>query len=208
MPLFCNDRELLLAFREGRPETLEVVYRHYVRSVETYLRTLARVAGARDLAQPSAIADLLQEVFIRAFSPTARRAYDGLRDFAPYLNAIARNCFVDTIRKRRKEVLVGLDDLPTSVDPDHADDAYDPKIVAVLETYLRELPPPLRGVYEQRFVHGRSQEAACENLGISRRTLRTTEDHLRRGLRKALLLAGMLHRDSTFVVASLNASRP
>jgi hypothetical protein len=42
-------------------------------------------------------------------------------------------------------------------------------------------------------VSGVSQDAACLKLGISRRTLRTGEDRLRTGLRKALQLAGLLH---------------
>jgi len=184
---------LLVAFREGKPQALSIVYRHYVRSVDGYLRALARRAGTPDLCQASAVADLLQEVFIRAFSPTARLAYDGLRDFGPYLNTIARNCFIDTLRKRRIEVPLGMEELQTEQAASGELDDYDPKIVAVLESYLRQLPDPAKRVYELRFVHGRSQESACEALGVSRRSLRTAEDHLRKGLRKALALAGVLY---------------
>ena len=162
-----------------------------MRSVDGYLRALARRAGTPDLGQASAIADLLQEVFVRAFSPSARLAYDGLRDFGPYLNTIARNCFIDTLRKRKVEVPLGVDDVEAG-DPPGLDD-YDPKVVAVLEAYLRDLSAPEKRVYEMRFVHGRSQEAACEALGMSRRSLRTAEERLRKGLRKALFMAGVLH---------------
>jgi DNA-directed RNA polymerase specialized sigma24 family protein len=50
--------------------------------------------------------DLVQEVFIRAFSGRVRECFDGIRDFRPYLNTIARNCFLDTVRKHGREVLV------------------------------------------------------------------------------------------------------
>ena len=207
MPLFHDVPGLLVAFREGKPEALSTVYRHYVRSVDGYLRALARRAGTPDLCQASAVADLLQEVFIRAFSPSARLAYDGLRDFGPYLNTIARNCFIDALRKRRIEVPLGMEDL-------HADDAaggslddYDPKVVAVLESYLRELPDPTKSVYELRFVHGRSQEAACEALGLSRRSLRTAEDRLRKGLRKALSMAGVLYETQSFSAGARRGGR-
>jgi RNA polymerase sigma factor (sigma-70 family) len=208
MPLFRNAPELLVAFREGKPDALERVYRFYVRSLDMYCRALARFAGAPELAQPSAIADLLQEVFVRAFSPAARTGYDGLRDFSPYLHRIARNSFVDALRKRKKEVLLGPADLPLTAEGGPGDDGYDPKVVAVLEAYLRELPADLKSVYEQRFVVGSSQEEACKALGVSRRHLRTAEDHLRRGLRKALLLAGVLHSGPGLAIGSLQTSRP
>lgn len=194
MPLFRENPELLLPFREGQPRALETVYRYYVRPTDSYLRALARFARAPELAQASAIADLLQEVFVRAFSPHARASYDGLREFSPYLNTIARNCFMDALRKRRKEALPLGDQEPClALEDAEPSQIYDPQILAVLRAYLSDLPPELRGVYEQRFVLGVSQEAACETLGISRRTLRTGEDRLRTGLRKALQLAGLLH---------------
>jgi RNA polymerase sigma factor (sigma-70 family) len=191
--LFHDVPGLLVAFREGKPEALSTVYRHYVRSIDTYLRALARRAGTPDLCQASAVADLLQEVFIRAFSPSARLSYDGLRDFGPYVNTIARNCFIDTLRKRRIEVPLGIEDLRADETTDGDLDDYDPKVVAVLESYLQKLADPEKRVYEMRFVFGRSQEAACEALGVSRRSLRTAEERLRKGLRKALFMAGVLH---------------
>src|SRR5262245_53129315 len=184
---------LLMAFREGKPEALSTVYRHYVRSVDGYLRALARRAGTQELCQASAVADLLQDVFIRAFSPSARLGYDGLRDFGPYLNTIARNCFIDTLRKRRIEVPLGIEELEAGEAGGGGLDDYDPKVVAVLESYLRDLSEPEKRVYEARFVHGRTQEGACEALGVTRRSLLTSEERLRKGLRKALFMAGLLY---------------
>ena len=63
---------------------------------------------------------------------------------------------------------------------------------SVLQEYISELSPALRAVYEQRFIHGLSQEAACAALGMSRRTFRTREQRLQTGLRKTLQLAGLL----------------
>lgn len=204
MPLLRNDPELLAAFRAGERTALERVYRHYVRAVDAYFRTLCRSAGLGDFLQPSVVQDLLQEAFIRAFSPGAREAYDGVRDFLPYLRVIARNCFVDALRKRKSDLAVPLDEpqlFAGSTDP--REEPYDPEVLAALESYLSELPPALRGVYEQRFVLGLSQELACAKLGVSRRSLRTQEDRLRRGLRRALLLAGLLQREPSFGFGAL-----
>jgi DNA-binding XRE family transcriptional regulator len=181
MPLFRDTPELLLAFREGKPAALERVYRFYVRPMDIYFRAMARFAHTPELAQPSAIADLLQEIFMRA----------------------------DAIRKRRKEILIGPGDLPlTAEDAPPEDEMYDPKVLAVLDAYLKQLPAELKGVYQQRFVLGLSQDQACKTLSVSRRTLRTAEEHLRRGLRKALLLAGVLHGSPALAPNPLQESRP
>ena len=195
--LFENDPELLAAFREGRRDALERVYRTYVRSVDRTLRALAATSGQPTMAQPGAIADLLQEVFARAFSSTARRGYDGIRDFGPYLMTIARNCFVGALRSFGRERVTSPEELAFALDANVAepDISRDPKIVAVLIGYVRKLPPELEKVYWQRYVLGRSQVDASAALGLSRGAVRSREDHLRNGLRKALARAGISLRE-------------
>jgi RNA polymerase sigma factor (sigma-70 family) len=195
MSPFQKRPELLVAFREGQVAALEEVYRAYVPAIDRQVRSLARRAGVTELSQPSAVADLLQDIFIRAFSPAARRAYDGVRDYGPYLATIAHNCFVDALRGRR-EVANPIED--QEVDPRQTglENYCDAEVLVVVKSYLSALPEGLEGVYRERFVLGRSQSDASAALGLSRRELRTAEDHLRRGLRKALARAGLLMRES------------
>jgi RNA polymerase sigma-70 factor (ECF subfamily) len=189
---FRDHPELLLGFREGRREVLESVYRAHVRSVERYLRALARRSGKRDLAQPSAVSDLIQETFVHAFAPEARRRYDGLRPYGAYLAAIARNCFVDALRVQGREVAEDPGALPADLeDVAGPEEPRDLKVLAVIAAYVGQLPARLKDVCEQRFVLGRSQEEASALLGLSRRALRTNEQRLKRGLRKALQSAGI-----------------
>jgi len=187
MTLFRHKPALLSAFRRGDREALETVYRHYGRSIEVHLRLLARRSGARELAQAGVVEDLLQEAFLRAFSAPAREAYDGVREFGPYLKAIARNCFVDLLRTRRHERRLLCAESFVSVDQIQANDELPNTRLVLLEDYLTSLPPALRGVYEKRFEQGLSQGDACRMLALSRRSLRTLEEHLRRGFRKALV---------------------
>ena len=208
MPLLRSDPELLAAFREGRRAALETVYRHYARAIDIYLRGLAKHANVAELSRADCVKDLLQETFVHAFSQSARDTYDGIRDFLPYLKTIARHCFVDFLRKRKYELPLHWDETADTLgEPDVADDAYEPEVVATLRAYLRDLDPQLKRVYEQRFEQGLSQEAACVKLGLSRRSLRTQEEHLRRGLRKALLMAGLMRGRGTFPVGALQPSR-
>ena len=208
MPLLRNDPQLLRAFRAGERAALAAVYRHYVRSVDVYLRALSHRSGTPELRQASAIQDILQDVFMRVFADGARQAYDERRDFAPYLRAVARNSFVDTLRKRQGEKALSAEDLALcALEPSYPTADYERQVLATLEIYLDDISPDLRAVYEQRFVLGRSQQAACDTLGVTRRSLRTLEDRLRRGLRRSLLLAGLLYIDTPFSVGALQTHR-
>jgi RNA polymerase sigma factor (sigma-70 family) len=196
MPIFQGQPHLLEAFRQGERWALERVYREHVRMLDGYLRTLARAGQARALAQESAIADALQEVFIRAFSPAVRSAYDGTRLYAPYLRKIAKNLFIDQLRAQGRALEQLVETLPDASEAAlDAEPAADPRVATVLSAYLAALPPPLLGVYEQRFVLGHSQETACSALGITRRRLRTDEERLKTGLRRALMNHGILRSD-------------
>lgn len=197
MPIFQGQTQLLEAFRRGERWALEHVYRAHVRMLDGYLRTLARAGNARELGQASAIADSLQEVFIRAFSGGARAAYDGTRPYAPYLRKIAKNLFIDQLRAQGRVLELSVATLPDASEavPLEGEPSADPLVATVLSAYLAALPPPLLGVYEQRFVLGNSQETACSQLGITRRRLRTDEERLKSGLRRALVSHGILRGD-------------
>ena len=159
MSVFQRQPQLLEAFRQGERWALERVYRTYVRMLDRYLHALARAGHAAELDDPGAIADLLQEVFVRALSPGARLAYDGSRPYGPYVRKIARNLFVDQLRARCRVAEESLDAVLKDVAnlPSECEELADPRVSVVLTTYVAALAPPLRGVYEQRFVLGNSQ---------------------------------------------------
>jgi RNA polymerase sigma factor (sigma-70 family) len=192
--LFRNDPEMLAAFREGRREALEHVYRANIESIIRYVRALARAHGRRDLAQSGATSDLVQEIFLRAFSQSTRASYDCSREFGPYLKAVARNHLIDTLRSGRREDLKTPDELALLIDRESSSGtpSGDPEMLAIVESYLRDLPANLEAVYQQRFVLERSQEAASHALALSRRTIRTAERHLLRGLRQSLARRGQI----------------
>jgi RNA polymerase sigma factor (sigma-70 family) len=197
MPIFQGQPHLLEAFRQGERWALEHVYRAHVRMLDGYLNTLARAGRCRELGQASAIADSLQEVFIRAFSPGARAAYDSTRPYAPYLRRIAKNLFIDQLRAQGRTLEQSVDTLPDTSETVavEGEPSADPLVANVLSAYLAALPPSLLGVYEQRFVLGNSQEIACSALGVTRRRLRTEEERLKSGLRRALVSHGILRGD-------------
>ena len=197
MPIFQGQPQLLEAFRRSERWALEHVYRAYVRRLDHYLQVLARVAHAPELGKATVIADSLQEVFVRAFSPGAIAAYDGTRPYGPYLRSIAKNLFVDQLRAQGRAIEELFDVLPDTGEdnPGEGDRLADPRVSAVLSAYLGSLAPTLASVYEQRFVLGNSQQSSCAALGITRRKLRTEEARLMSGLRRALLDKGIMRGD-------------
>ena len=200
MPLLRTDRALLDRFRAGATEALGVVYWEYVRKVERLLSAGfelrsrgTRVGGA--CRQPDDLADLVQEVFVRAFSEKGRRAYDGLRDYGPYLYAIARNVLIDWARVRGREIPSPWTELEAAIEmtpmPEDTAPWAAPATMRVVEEYLATLPQDLRDVHKLRHEEGLSQEQAAEKLGVGRQTLRTLERRLQDGLAAALDAAGV-----------------
>jgi RNA polymerase sigma factor (sigma-70 family) len=190
MPVFRDRAELLRRFRVGDPAALEEVYWAYVGKIEAIVRHGVVVPGGR-VGGPGGradLADLVQETFIRAFTPGARRAYDGLRDYGPYLFTVARHVVIDWGRRQGREIptldadLEGLVEPPGPPLPEEAPAGE----LEIVRRYLEALSPELRAVHEVRYEQGLSQREAADRLGVSRQQLRTLEDHLRTGLRRAL----------------------
>lgn len=181
-------RALLDGFRTGRRDALEQVYWEHVDGVEMLVRAALR--SLNDFSSAN-VADVMQEVFAKAFSDRARASYDGDREYGPYLRQIARNTLVDWLRSNRQDVSfvpLNLDDLSgcSGLDGDPTGAGFPADLVAVAERFVLGLEPALRAVHERRFGAAESQELAARSLGLSRQNLRTLERRLLDGLRRAL----------------------
>jgi RNA polymerase sigma-70 factor (ECF subfamily) len=179
-------------FREGDRTVLDSVYRTYVVKVRSIvwggLRASSWARGRSSLAFTAM--DLVQEVFLRAFSPAARRAFDGLRAYGPYIAAVARNVMIDWTRRVAREIPTDGPDLELLADAQaqswYEETVWDPRLGAVIERYFAELDPRLRAVLEVRYRRGLSQREGAEAMGLSRQSLRTLECRLQAGLRRAI----------------------
>jgi len=173
-------------FRRGERAALERIYRSHVAAVERFVR-LALVRTRRFTG--SNLSDLVQEVFMRAFSANARESYDERREYAPYLVTIARNVVIDWHRRTNREPLDPRE-LDTLLDGSASEppdaEPFPAEFVSLATRYVEGLPPQLREVHERRFVLSEPQQQAADALGISRQTLRTLEKKLINGLRREL----------------------
>jgi RNA polymerase sigma-70 factor (ECF subfamily) len=200
MPIFRRHPDLLRRFRDGERDALETVYRAYVGKIEDIARFGFRVPGTAIVAaglarRPEELADLVQEVFVKAFAEKARRSFDGEREYGPFLNAITRNVAIDWARRRGREIPTPWHELDDArLDPvseaETAPEAWtDEPTLAVVRGYLASLDGELRRLHEARYQRGLSQRDAAEALGIGRQVVRTLEARLREGLRQALAAA-------------------
>jgi len=195
MPFLARDAALLQRFRRGEQAALEMVYWAYVDRIERVARYGFRLAQKGlhiEGVGPDELPDVVQETFARAFAERARLAYDGLRDYGPFLSTIARNLLADRARRRGREIPLDLggewdEAPPPTEEPAWASDA----LTAAVKAYLDGAPSELKGVHHERYVRCVSQEEAARVLGVSRQQLRTLEKRLRDGLSAYIEGAGL-----------------
>lgn len=203
--VFAGNPELLVRFRQGDRAALETVYWAYVDRVTRILQAVVNgytaASGERIRLRREELGDLVQEVFVRAFSPASRQSYDGDRPYGPYLGQIGRNVVADHWRSRRRQVVVDVSPLldALSVDADRIENASeewsDPETIAVVERYLASLEPEMRRVHDALYVQGLSQRDAAAALGLGRQAIRGIEARLRAGVRRELSRTGLLPED-------------
>jgi RNA polymerase sigma factor (sigma-70 family) len=196
MPIFRGNSQLFRRFQQGERDALEEVYRAYVDKIASIVRYGFRLSGGGTRVpglgfSADEAADIVQEVFAKSFTTAARRAYDGVREYGPYLYAIARNVIADRARRSKRELptpwreieRVGEEELePNEAHRDWADDAT----IATVQEYVGGLSEEMQRLHHVRYIDGLSQRGAAERLGMSRQRLRTLEAKLREGLRLKL----------------------
>jgi RNA polymerase sigma factor (sigma-70 family) len=217
MTVFASDKELLRRFRTGDRRALATVYWHYVDAVAVLLRRCLAAADHGGWDAQADLADLLQDIFVKAFAERVRLAYDDRREYRPYLLAIARTALVDHLRRTPRKVrldpatieaLVGVQTQKTHESAEQLPWA-DPQTMLLVDHYVARLAEAEHAVYLERYVQCRSQEQAAQALGMTRQQVRTLEGRLRRGLARELarsrLSARAAERGSSGISATESA---
>lgn len=211
MTLLVEDRELLARFRDGHPEALDQVYRHYAPRVAAFLRAgfvhsnQQHSAAIPGRFSPLELESAVQEVFVRAFSAQARMAYDGLRPYIGFLYGIARNVALDERRRhaRRSETVESPEIMeqyqaraggaafselalePADPGPGEAMDRR--RAHELVRAFLdEECDARDRSLYELRYGEELSQDAAAQEAGLTRIQVRRWESKFRERLLRYL----------------------
>lgn len=167
--------DLLRRFRAGEREALARVYRFYFDDVYR----IAQRSGVDRL-------DFVQDVFIKAFTEEARRAYDGLRPYKPFLLKIARNLRIDRARSASREPsTLALGDLDAIETREDLEAGLRFRLLEQTSAIVSALDEEVRAVARLRFVEDLSQLDVANRLGTTRRRVRTLEARLLRILKRS-----------------------
>ena len=120
--------------------------------------------------------DLIQEIFVKAFLNL--NSYDRRYTFGQWIYTIAKNTFIDYVRKRRDDLSIDNSrgeyiGQPISLTPNPEENIVRAEQRIQLEQYLEKMSPKYRQLIELRFFKDLSYEEIAEQLRLPLGTVKT-----------------------------------
>lgn len=162
--IVAEDRELVRLALGGDDVAFEYLFDRYREAIH---RLFVQRLGGTDGAD-----DLLQETFIKVYINLHRYRPD--YTFGQWLYTIARNTFIDYVRKRQEEL--PIDERfasPPSPMPTPEERFINLQQRTQLEHYLEQLTPRYRELIRMRFFDEYSYEEIATKLGLPLGTVKT-----------------------------------
>lgn len=206
--IFIDNPVLLKDFRQGKKQVLHDVYHRYVDTVEIVVRngfiSSHNQKTIRGITSSETQKELIQEIFVRAFSQNARLAYDGIRPFKAFLLTIARNVMIDHIRKVSRDAMgyatypddKGEPPVPLQADPgDKTEEREERLYWDTCFQSVAGLLPTFNAMERQfvqlRFVEEISQRDVADKMKITRWRARVLEQKITKRVRAHLQKEGL-----------------
>lgn len=166
--IVADDRRLVELVLAGDNRAFEHLFNRYRDAIG---RLLQQRLGATS-APPEDAEDLLQETFIKVYINLHRYSPD--YTFGQWLYTIARNTFIDYMRRRSEDM--PIDDrfpAPVSTAPTPEESVINLQQRHQIELYLCRLTPRYRRLFELRFYDEYSYEEIAEKLALPLGTVKT-----------------------------------
>lgn len=194
MDLLADDQQLLRDFKRGENVALTRVYKAYLPDIFNFLKNgfAFNSKGNRyffkGYREPWHLENAMQDIFSRAFSQSARDAYDGIRPYRNYLFRIARNTVMDAFRDQKKDLL-NISDLEPALDntvSDHPDAAdpetllFEKQLAEQVQQFTDQLPQELVAFFNARFNQGESVEGCAKRFGWSEHRVKREEKQIKK----------------------------
>ena len=173
-----EDSALMLRYRDGDVAAFEVLYQRHNDSLYRYL---LRLCHHRDTAE-----DIFQDAWGKIIK--SRQNYRPTAKFSTFLYRVARNCFIDHIRRNKRHSHT------VDVAPDNQPDPGDqPEVLAErsmarrrLNAALRELPEEQRDVFLLHEEAGLNLDQIASVTGANRETAKSRLRYAVKKLRVAI----------------------
>ncbi|MGH8221391.1 MAG: RNA polymerase sigma factor [Woeseiaceae bacterium] len=180
----AEDSTLMLRYRDGDVAAFETLYRRHKDPLYRYLLRLCR---KRDVAE-----DIFQDVWSNIIR--SRKRYRPTARFTTFLYRVARNCFVDRLRRDKRYTQDAADDPEERADPGEQPDSLAERLMARqrLDSALRRLPAEQRDVFLLREEAGLSLEEIASVVGVNRETAKSRLRYAIAKLKQQM--SGPLHR--------------
>ena len=120
--------------------------------------------------------DLIQEIFVKAYLHLS--SYDRRYAFGQWIYTIARNTFIDYVRKRRDDLSIDntrgeYTRQPVSLTPNPEESIINVQQRRQIEENLEKMSPKYRRLIELRFFKDLSYEEIAEQLNLPLGTVKT-----------------------------------
>lgn len=161
----------------------EAAYRTFLRAVTPSLRAAARRNIARYGLSAGDAEDVVQDTLLAIH--LKRQTWDQDRPIGPWIAAIARNKFIDQMRRRGHRLEVPIEDMAESLAADDGPaglDGYD------VGRMLEKLNEKQRNVVRALTVEGVSVRQAAERLNMTEGAIRVT-------LHRAVKVLSLIYRE-------------
>lgn len=162
--IVADDRRLVELVLAGDNTAFEYLFDRYHEAIRRLF--MQRMGGARD------VDDLLQETFVKVYVNLHR--YNAAYTFGQWVYTIARNTFVDYVRRRQDDL--PIDErfaAPASSAPTPEESVINGQQHRQLENYLERLSPRYRKLIEMRFFEEYSYEEIAAKLDLPLGTVKT-----------------------------------
>lgn len=187
--IILTDQQLVTLAQDGDAAAFEVLFNRYKDSI--YKLYLTRTNGNSDDAD-----DLLQETFIKVFLNLEK--YSTAFTFGQWVYTIARNTFIDFVRKRRDDLSIdkltgtGSQITPVALEATPEERVINSQREAQLAMYLTKMSPRYRELIELRFFKELSYEEIADELKLPIGTVKTQIHRAREQLCKLIMDSDMM----------------
>ena len=175
--IVADDRQLVALALEGDDAAFGHLFNRYREAISRLF--LQKLSGAA--TGPADADDLLQETFVKVYVNLHR--YSPRFTFGQWLYTIARNTFIDHVRRRSDDLsLEERFEAPASSAPTPEESVIRQQQRRQIELYLTQLPPRYRQLFELRFYDECSYEEIAEKLELPLGTVKTGIHRMRERL--------------------------